>query len=154
MSQKGSGRTLLFALLGGVTVLAGALVVLLFAQSTLNISPARRPHADEEMDAVRRRFGLEQPCLERPAGSGPEAPTAPGPRIAAVHMLAWSPGDRLVRATTPYWALRVGARKIRYMRAAVPVLDYVTVDDVERCGRGVLIDRTTGQGGRILIWAD
>jgi hypothetical protein len=154
MSQTRSGRTPLFALLGAVTVIAGILAFIFFAQSTLNIAQAGRPLADDEMNAVRQRFGQAQPCLERPDGAGPATPTAPGAPIAAVHMLAWSPGDRLVRATTPYWALRAGAWKIRFVRSAVPVLEYVTLADVEKCGRGVLIDRTTSRGGRVVIWVD
>ncbi len=163
ISQKRSGRTLPFALLGAVTVLAGIFALVFFAQSTLDIARAGRPIADEEMNAVRQRFGPAQPCLERPDGAGPTPPIAPAAPIApiasiapiaAVHMLAWSPGDRLVRATTPYWALRAGAWKIRFVRAAVPILDYVTLADVEKCGRGVLIDRTTSPGGRVVIWVD
>jgi len=157
MSQRRPGRTLLFVVLGAVMVVAGILAFVLFAQSTLDISKAGRPLAEDEMNAVRQKFGQAQPCLERAEGAGPAtptAPTAPGAPITAVHMLAWSPGERLVRSTTPYWALRASAWKIRIMRTAVPILEYVTLADVEKCGRGVLIDRTTSGGGRVVIWVD
>lgn len=106
------------------------------------------------MNAVRQRFALAQPCLDRPEGPRPATPAAADGSISAVHMLAWSPGDRLVRATTPYWALRASAWKVKLVRHAVPILEYVTLADVERCGRGVLIDRPTNGGGRIVIWVD
>lgn len=134
------------------TIVVAAIVgIRFFSQSTLHISRSIHTLADDEMNAVRRRFGPSQPCLERPDGAGPNVPGEP---IHTVHMLAWSPGDRLVRGTTPYWALRAGAWKIRFARAAVPILEYVTLADVERCGRGVLIDRPTNGDGRIVIWAE
>ncbi len=160
VSRKRPDSTLPYALLGAVVVLAGILALVFFSQSTLESSRAGRSLADDEMNAVRKRFGQAQPCLERPDGAGPTPPAglgaakAPNAPIAAVHMLAWSPGDRFVRATTPYWALRAGARKIRFVRAAVPILEHVTLADVEKCGRGVLIDRTTSRGGRVVIWVD
>ncbi len=154
MPPTRSVRTLPLALLVIGIVVAGIVAVRFFSQSTLRVSRSSRSLAEDEMNAVRQRFAPAQPCLERPDGADPAPPPAPTPPIATVHMLVWSPGDRLVRATTPFWALRAGAWKVRWVRPAVPILDYVTLADVEKCGRGVLIDRATSPGGRVVIWVD
>lgn len=154
MLEKLPGRTLPLALLVIGIVVAGIVAVRFFSQTTFRISRSSRAFAEDEMNAVRQRFGPARPCLDQADAVDPAPPLAPTAPIATVHMLAWSPGDRLVRATTPFWALRAGAWKVRWVRPAVPILDYVTLADVEKCGRGVLIDRATSPGGRVVIWVD
>ena len=153
MARLSPGRSALLIVVGAIGALAGMVAVLFFALSTLEVTSMPATRAAQELDRVRARFaGL--PCVDR--GRGQEATTTSvGPPPTAVHILEWE-ADResLVRATTPYWALRAGSWKLSTARRFVSPLEHVDLVDLERCGRGLILDRTTPGGRRVLIWTE
>lgn len=151
-----TARTLALILAAVVLAFGGITAVFFFSQSSLQIETRRMEAAFAEMDRVRARFGDALPCVQgRERADDGAVPRATGPAVRLVHMLAWErEDDRLVRATTPYWALRSVAWKLRVARHLVPPLQYVGLPEIDRCGRGLILDRRTSGGGRVVIWAE
>jgi hypothetical protein len=132
------------------------IAVVFFGGSSIDIERRGRDEAFAEMDRVRAAFAGTPPCVDDSRRAAPrDMPPRATPPPAAVHMLAWEREDeRLVRVRTPYWALRAGAFKMTVARHMVPALDHVGLVDLERCGRGLVVDRRSGGGGRVLIWIE
>jgi hypothetical protein len=144
---------LFLAIALGVTV-GGLVVLAVISGTTLDVEPRTAHEAAAEMDAVRSRYTGQVPCLERDARDR-AASRREGDKPRTVHVLAWEREDnRLVRVRTPYWVLQVGAFKIHAAHAIAPPLEHVTPADLDQCGRGLVADRRTSGGGRVLIWAE
>ena len=153
MARRVPARTWLALALGLGVVISAILGVLVVTSSSLDVAFVGRQQAFAEMDRVRATFGGQAPCLDRQPASSPSARALTPPRT--VHMLAWErEDDRLVRVATPYWALRIGAFKLNAARLIVPPLEHVLPLDLERCGPGLLVDRRTADGGRVVAWTD
>lgn len=151
MPRPSTGRLLAWLGVGLVLVVAGLIAIVFFAQSTLSVTGPPEPEALRELDAIRTRFAGTPPCLERSDGFV----TSAGPAPVRVGMLAWNrTNQRLVRASTPYWALRAGSWKVNAASTVAPALEHVSLADLDRCGRGLILDRATAGGGRVIIWAE
>jgi hypothetical protein len=148
---------------GGGLAIGLALAAILFSQSTFELVRSPAAAAAAEMDAVRARFGGAKPYLDLHATSSGLVgrsnralePDAAAP-IATVHLVAWrAREERLVRASGPYWALRVGGWKARAMVAVAGVeWEGLDLPDLGRHGPGLIIDHTTPAGDRLLVWAE
>jgi hypothetical protein len=155
-SRQASARTLVLVLLAAALAFGGITAVFFFSQSSLRIETSPGGAAFAEMDRVRARYGDAVPCVQ--ARDQPPADRR-GPQtsrtVRLVHMLAWErEDDRLVRASTPYWALRSGTWKLRVARGLLPQLEHVGLPEIDTCGPGLILDRRTSGGGRVVIWAE
>jgi hypothetical protein len=147
-----SSRRILLLLLTVGLALGGLSLTFLVSQSSLRIESSGRDAAFAELDRVRGRFGDVAPCIE---GTSPPVAGPGNVPPQTVHVLAWEPDDnRLVRTSTPYWALRVAGWKVAFARTIAPPLKYVGLPEIERCGRGLIMDRHATGGVRVLVWAE
>jgi hypothetical protein len=154
MRRRFSTRAILVLALGLGAAVGGALVGLLVTGSSLDVEVRGRDAAHAEMDRIRRSFA-EPPCLQRPPAPRAGARDWAEPAPQTVHLLAWErEDDRLVRVSTPYWSLRIGAFKLNAARLIAPPFEHLSLADLDRCGRGLVVDRTTAGGGRVLIWVE
>lgn len=155
MPHPRSLRTALLSALSLGVVISGTLVVLLVTSSSVDVDFLTRENAFAEMDRVRAQFPDQVPCIDRREDQVTPEGGARGSRPSIVHMLAWEREDaRLIRASTPYWALRIGAFKLKAARLMVPPLERISAIDLERCGAGLVVDRETSGGGRLVVWAE
>jgi hypothetical protein len=146
-------KPLLIVIVAAGLAIGGLSLTLVVSQSSLRVETMGRDAAFAAMDNVRRKFGAAMPCVER--GGHSPGPAAEGTAPRTVYMLAWEhEDDRLVRVSTPYWALRVARLKVAFARTIAPPLKYVALPEIERCGRGLVTDRRTAGGGRVIIWAE
>jgi hypothetical protein len=144
-------KPLLIVIAAGLAI-GGLSLTLLVSQSSLQVQLTGRDAAFAQMDRVRSRFGAAAPCAERSERNGRRA-EEPAPEH--VHVLAWErEDDRLVRISTPSWAVRVAGWKVAFARTIASPLKYVALPEIERCGRGLIVDRRTEGGGRVIVWAE
>jgi hypothetical protein len=74
-----------------------------------------------------------------------------------LHVVAWDPDeDKIVRATIPFWIVRLAGWKPITLRSDEFDLDriHLTPDDLERFGPGLIFDHKDRQGSRVLVWAE
>jgi hypothetical protein len=174
MARRFPARTWVLLAVGTGTMLGGIVAVLFFAGSSVEVQSRTREQAFGEMDRVRERLGRAPPCLPRDGGGRESVTDSAASREASspaqdqrsgergtraapgkVVMLAWErEDDRLIRVTTPYWALRAGSWKLNAARVIAPVLDRVSLADLDRCAPGLIVDQRTAGGGRVVIWTE
>lgn len=122
--------------------------------------------AAREFEAATASFADRTPLVEldsegrflrahtdRPPATGAEKPDT-------LHLLAFDPrgadGGRIVRFELPFWLLRIraGNATIELEGNRLDLEDLkLTVDDLERYGPSVIIDHTTPDGERVLVWS-
>jgi hypothetical protein len=142
-----------FALIG-----AGIFLVV----RNVEVEPATSATAEREFEQTAARFAGQSPLIEigeHGRVRRREVPERPaGPRPQTLKVLAWSADeDRLVRVNIPFWLLRLSGRRGRFNLGSDDLdLDRlrITADDLERHGRGLVLDFQDSRGTRVLIWAE
>lgn len=96
--------------------------------------------------------GADEPRLVRPLRTLPTG----GAQADALCILAWDPdGERLVRASLPFWLLSVGHGKMRVAGAESGFdLNRLNLDpdQLRRIGPALVFDFRGREGGRVLLW--
>jgi hypothetical protein len=128
--------------------------------TTRAVSPAA---AARDFDQVRARFTGQKPLIEldrrgRFLKSNPERPDQPtASRPEQLYVLAFDPDDgRIVRLSIPFWILRLkmGHRTIDFNGNRMDLEDLrLTIDDLERFGPTLIMDHSTPDGDRVLVWS-
>ena len=82
----------------------------------------------------------------------------PAASLTMLHVIAWDPDDRqLARVDVPFWFVRLKSGPIEFSTYASG-LDKVgaslKVEDIERYGKGIIVDASMPRGERALIWAE
>jgi hypothetical protein len=127
----------------------------------LRVEAATSTNADAAFADVRQRFASKPPLLElrdsavarrhQPATDAPRTP------LTTMHVLAWDPEDQqLARFELPFWLLRLKESPIRFGTFATGLDELritMTAADIERYGRGIVID-ITRDGKDVLVWVD
>jgi len=148
-------------ILGIVAIAAASIYYVSRHVDTREVSPAM---ASREFDEVRARFASQKPLIEldergdlvrtnpdRPAQKNPKSPEQ-------IHVLAFDSREgRMVRVTIPFWLLRlkVGGTTIDLNRGGKMNLDdlKLSVEDLERFGPTLIIDHSSRDGERVLVWS-
>ncbi len=121
-----------------------------------------RAPADAEQAFARQRAQLPGPPLVTVSGDGrahltPGAGAAPG-TTTTLHVLAYDAGQgRLVRVDLPAWLLRLARRgrvRVNGLDALPDSVERLTIGDLERHGPGLVLDATTPDGARVLVWTE
>lgn len=143
--------------------------------SSLSQSEIAEPSkAAAAFDGVRAQFAGIRPALEiqdshlTVVREPPDVTTAPTP--TAVHLLVWEPNNRrLSRFTLPFWVSTVSTEPIPIDGLAQMTNGGISglmearrrgdelnlrLSELERYGRTLLLDGTTSDGKRIVIWND
>jgi hypothetical protein len=80
-------------------------------------------------------------------------------RLKTMHVLAWDPDEEgLIRVDLPYWLLRLKSGPLEITSDRIPSgrrqrLD-ITIEELERYGRALLVDFESPDGDRVLIWQE
>ena len=150
----------------GVAVVGG-LAYVVYQQFALKQTVVEPTDAAKELDQLRAQFH-DPPRLQfawKPDGSPdvtlrkPQAPSTVS--LTAMHVTAFDPKERhLVRATVPFWLLRLtpewkmrmnGAEMMHYLNTPGGRL---TPADIEALGPGLLVDDKQPDGTQVLIWTE
>ncbi|HEY3884931.1 MAG TPA: hypothetical protein VGL62_06975 [Vicinamibacterales bacterium] len=145
---------------GIVCLIALAGAGLWFARTHIQITRTSTATVSKEFEEVRSRFASQPPLIEldddgRFVHANTDRPTK-GPQPDSLHILAFNPrDDRVVRMSIPFWLLRLKG-------AGSPITigdDFdmnqlkITVADLERYGPTLIVDHTSRDGGRVLVWS-
>lgn len=158
-------RTWVKATLGGVALLAVALVALgatgaYFVLRHMEKRAGSEPEAVHEIDAVKARFGSRAPLVEiidpQRADIRINRPVeASASRVDTIHVINWkSDTAELSRADFPLWLMRFSTVNIASQLGIAPQKFRLTVSDVERYGPGIVVDYGSQGAFRLLVWVD
>ncbi len=145
----------------GLVAMAGA-GLYFFSQhiETRSASPAL---AARDFDQIKNQFQGQKPLIEldsrgryiRSNTDIKPKPNAPMPE--SVHVIAFDPGDgRIVKVTIPFWLLRLKMRgaTIDLNGRSMDLEDLrLTVEDLEHYGPILIVDHTSPEGDRVLVWS-
>ena len=127
---------------------------------TRTMSPAAASHDFEE---VKARFVGQKPLVEldrhgsfvrsNPGRSAPRNGRLP----EQLYVMAFDPDDgRVVRLTIPFWLLRMktGGGNINFNGSRMNLEDLkLSVADLERFGPTLIVDHSSADGKRVLVWS-
>ena len=147
--------------IGVSMLLGGSVAIMIYRQTTFTSS--ERADADKEFERIKAQFPPRPPLVEVVSPTAvlqevrinraPDA--APRQSIQQFQVLAYDAKKKqLVRSRAPVWLLRFSAGNIA-AHLGLPVQNFtVTLEDVERYGRGIVVDFSPPGGGRILVWTE
>ena len=150
----------------GVAVVGG-LAYVVYQQFALKQTVIEPADAAKELDQLRAEFH-DPPRLQfawksdgRPDVTLRKPQTPSTVSLTAMHVTAFDPKERhLVRATVPFWLLRLtpewkmrmnGAEMMHYLNTPGGRL---TPADIEAPGPGLLVDDKQPDGTQVLIWTE
>jgi hypothetical protein len=129
-----------------------------FVSHQVQSGPSTPAEAQLEFDRVRAQYA-GRPSLIELTGEESEAivhreAVSDSPvDLEALDLLAWSPEHhRLVRISVPFWLIRLSPGRLNISGAEVPDFRHmnITAADLERFGRGVILDFEPPGGGHVL----
>jgi hypothetical protein len=143
--------------------LVGGLVYVVSRQ--LHVQKMTAGSGQAEFERVAATMKGQKPFIELPVdGEGEgrvhrEMETREPGSISTLHMRVWvSDEKKLVQLDLPYWLVRLGGNKPLKLhttdRAFEGVDLTVTPEEIERRGPGLLLDFTTREGHRVLVWTE
>jgi hypothetical protein len=119
--------------------------------------------ATREFESAKARFRGQKPLVELDRDGGVtrantgQAATTDARAPEHVVVMAFDPGEeRIVRVTLPFWLLRLKNRhgSIDFNGKQMDLEDLkLTVADLERYGPTLIIDQTSPDGTRVLVWS-
>jgi hypothetical protein len=133
-----------------------------WVSQNLTITETSEGSALKEFEDVRARFPNRPPLLElrngRPAYTAGAPPkSASSTSLDRLHVLVWDPDEnRLANVAIPFWFLRLKSGPIEFSGYASGLDDEgvnLSPEDIERHWPGIILDATSPQGERILLWA-
>jgi hypothetical protein len=133
----------------------------------LDISAVNTANPEEEFAKMRTRFAGQTPYIEVSKDAlddtivHHELEKKERITLTGLHMMAYDPREkRLLRMTIPAWLLRIGGSKpVRFNTGGGSGFDTgvrmnITNDDLERFGKGLVLDVTKRSGERVLVWTE
>jgi hypothetical protein len=148
-------------ILGILGVVAVAAVGVYFATQNLEMHEASPATASREFEAIKEKFAGQKPLIELDSRghlerTNPDRPSQDR-RPEKLYVLAFDPDDgRVVRVTVPFWLLRLkmGGTRIDFNGNRMELEDLkLTVEDLERYGPTLIVDHTSEEGERVLVWS-
>lgn len=104
-----------------------------------------------------RQVSDPEPSFARARAAAQEAARLPGP-AEELGVLAWERSGELFEAQLPMWLVRKAAKEgdIDLAEEGSGVMSRIgsrlTLRDIEKAGRGFLLEIVEEDGGRILVW--
>jgi hypothetical protein len=142
--------------------LASIAVVGLLAWRAVTVEDAPRAVAERRIASVRAGLPSTAPLIDIDDEGRAVRMSSPGDGaarpIARLKALGWRAADqRLVSADIPFWFFKLKGPAARYALAGTGFdLDRlgVTPADIERFGPAVIVDHTSRDGSRLLVWTE
>jgi flagellar basal body-associated protein FliL len=164
-------RTLLYAIVGAVIAAAvvAAGTAIWFVAGHRETAHVSASVAEVEFARIRSRFSHQQPLVDmsvrQPAAPLPAATPAQPLRTFHTVIFDTRGGERIVRISVPYWVARHYARHDGYFRwlGELTFLDdtefdpeaiWVSLDQLERRGPGLVVDYRRPSGGQFVSWIE
>jgi hypothetical protein len=164
--MAGKVKTWVWVVLGIVVVgvlgiVAMAAIGVYFATQNFEMHDASPATASREFDEIKEKFADQRPLIELDSRGRLERTNADRPtqdrRPEKLYVLAFDPDDgRVVRVTVPFWLLRLkmGGTTIDFNGSRMDLEDLkLTVEDLERYGPTLIVDHTSQDGERVLVWS-
>jgi hypothetical protein len=146
-----------------VTAVAVAGSAFYFLSKRFETHTATSATANREFDSAKARFSGRKPLVELDRDGAvtrantAEAGSADTRVPEQVIVMAFDPDqERIVRVTLPFWLLRLKSRhaSINFNGKKMDLEDLkLTVADLERYGPTLIIDQTSPDGTRVLVWS-
>jgi hypothetical protein len=133
-----------------------------FAWQAVTMELADQRQALQEFTAVRDALGPVEPMLRVNASGrvvrGTHPIVAEGQRPSQLKVLAYQTGEqRLARANVPFWFFKLKGPAVQFALRGTQI-DLkklgVTTADLERHGPGLVLDETSSNGDRLLVWTE
>jgi hypothetical protein len=149
-----------------ILLAAGALVGFsifgVMVSRAVDVEEADRPEALRRFSTARAAFAGQAPMLGLDAAGRvvrrADPPEATPRALRRLEVLAYRAGDaRLVSAHVPFWFFRLKRPALEYALSGTGLdLDrlQLTAADLERHGPGLVLDETSGNGDRLLVWTE
>jgi hypothetical protein len=153
------GVLLLFGILGVGCV---ALTVSWFRQN-MSVTNTQEEAAMQQFEEVRKRFAGQQPLIQivddKPQLTAERAADTPSQTpLNTMHVIAYDVDEgNLVTFSLPFWLLRMKSGPIRisaYQQGWDDRGVSFRVEDIEKHGRGIIVDATRPGEGRVIVWAE
>ena len=148
----------LIAMLAIVAVLGGTAAY--FVLGNLEKSITGEAEANNEMDAVRKRYAPRTPLLEivDPRTGDIRINREQGPaaaRVGTVHIINWKAEEgELMRTEVPLWLMRFSSVNLLSKLGVAPARFRLTVEDIQRYGPGIIADYRRPGAFRVVVWTD
>jgi hypothetical protein len=153
---------ILVACVATAVVLAGS--AFYFFSHHIETHSATAAGAEREFASAKARFNGQKPLVELDrhgtlAHANTDRGTAPRTERVPEHVvvMAFDPDDgRIIRVTLPFWLLRLKSRhaSIDFNGKRMDLEDLkLSVADLERYGPTLIIDQSSADGNRVLVWS-
>ncbi len=142
--------------------LVAVLISAAFVWVATNVTRAPASEADRQIQRVLAVLGDSPPLVTRDAAgrvSRRTAPAPPEPRpIVRIVVLSYRRGsERLIRSDVPFWFFRMKAPAaqmlVRDSQLDLQTLG-LTAADLQREGPTLILDETSSDGNRLLVWTE
>lgn len=147
-----------------VLAIGGIVFTVAFVRQAMTVTGMSAANAEQEFEAVRKRFPGQQPLIRmvdgRPEFIAERATQAgtPSAPLKTMHVVAWDEDEeQLVTFSIPFWLLRMKSGPIRLSAYSQGWDDRgmsFRMDDLERAGPGIVMDFSERRDGRVLIWVE
>jgi hypothetical protein len=141
----------------------GAIIaVTAWFQQNMSMQETSEREALGQFESVRQKFPNKAPLLEmrdgKPFYSGNRSPERPSTTpLERLHVMVWDDDEeRLMSFSMPFWLLRLKSTPIQFSSYASGMDDGgvdLRPEDIEKHGPGIILDTTSRQGERVLLWA-
>jgi hypothetical protein len=148
---------------GILCVIAVAGAGIYFFSQHFETKAASTESATLEFEQAKSRFVGQKPLIEldergRFKRTNPDRPARGDTRTPdQLNVLAFDPDDqRMVKVTVPFWLLRLKSRgaTVDFNGGRMDLDDLkLSVEDLERFGPTLIVDHTTSDGERVLVWS-
>ena len=131
-----------------------------FIMRSMEKRVAGEVEANNEMDALRRRYEPRAPLVEivEPRTGDIRINREQGPAaapVSTIHIISWeSKENELVRTEIPLWLMRFSSLNLLSKLGIAPAKFRLTIEDVQRYGPGIVADYRSPGSSRALLWVD
>lgn len=143
--------------------IAAIIATTAWVQQNLSVQESTESSALDQFEGVRSRFAGQPPVLELTDGRSPSynparSKLASPASLDRLHILVWDPDERrLLSFSLPFWFLRLKSGPIELGGYASGVDDRgvnLRPEDIEQYGAGIVLDTTSRDGERVLLWTE
>ena len=145
----------------GIVAMAG--LGFYFFSRNIETRAASPANAAQQFEEVKTKFSGQKPLVEldergRFLKSNPDRPKPAGSEPPhELSVMAFDPDDgRIVRVKIPFWLLRLRMQHstIDFNGGRMDLEDLkLTIEDLESFGPTLIVDHTTSDGSRVLVWS-
>ena len=141
----------------------GLFVFGLMAWNSVTVEPMEAESAASELEQLSAKVGSRSPLL-RMDSDGELVRTEAAPdladkrRLKRLRVVAYrAPNQQMVRAKAPFWFVRLKEPAVRlFLRGTGVDLKQlgITAAELQQAGPGLILDQTSENGDRVVVWTE